>query len=280
MSKIAFRERGDTDQNEDILICLHGYAGSTRQWEPVADILSKNFKVVVPNLTHLSMGFEKAKFSEQVDELAHFIKTHYSGKKVSLCGISYGGALTWGVATTYPEMIHRVVLINPMPPNPKNSFAPSYLRYFFSYSWPTVAIYYFFRSRWGKNLLQEMAMVFRNLSGESTRDRVQSLEGRRLQFVCHMIHKFAWILNNENWSHWHRKLNQWSHNTLLIFEVYDPLFLESFYRDFAKRIKCKNTVITQGAGHISIVQESRLVAGAIREFLLRDPEDKTKDFAS
>jgi pimeloyl-ACP methyl ester carboxylesterase len=288
MSKMAFRQKGRGSENglpsepvdAPTLVLLHGYAGSVRQWDQVSDYLEKNFRLVIPNLTHLSMGINKVSFSDQVDEIAHFLKTEYPNIRVHLCGISYGGALSWALASRYPELIERVVLVNPMPPNPKKSFAPAFLRYFFSFPWPVTGIYLFLKSRFGKNILKDLALMFRNLSGEGDRERINSLEGRRLMFVCHILNKFAWIMHNEDWQYWEKKLSIWKHKCLLIYETKDPLFLESFYKNFSTIMHCRDSVLTQGAGHISIVQESKLIAGAIREFLLRDAESQEQDFAS
>ena len=278
MSKIAFRERG----SGSVLICLHGYAGNALQWDGVANQLENNFKVVIPNLSHLTMGKENITFSDQVELIATFIKTNYPNQIVSLAGISFGGSLTWALASRYPDLVDKVIFINPMPPDPKGSFALLYLKIFFEFTIKAPIIYIFLNSFIGKLFLKKVAFVFRNLQGEFENERVSNLQGRKLQFVAHLLYKFAWIINNERWSLWRYKLEFWTHDCLLIYDVRDPLFRESFYLKFSQTLACENVVQTQNAGHISIVQEPRLIAGAIREFLLRNTtmSPNNSDFAS
>lgn len=91
--------------------------------DAVAETLSKQFQVITPNLTHLYMGIKQFHFSQQLDELAKFIRETFPNQKVCLAGISYGGALSWGLALKYPQLIDKVVFVNPMPPNPAKYFA-------------------------------------------------------------------------------------------------------------------------------------------------------------
>ncbi|PWU12886.1 MAG: hypothetical protein C5B49_15545, partial [Bdellovibrio sp.] len=89
--KVAFREMGEGET----VILLHGYAGTVAQWEPLKVLLAKYYRVVLPNLGHLTLGREKRRFGQQVDEIRQFILESSPNQKVHLVGISYGGALTW-----------------------------------------------------------------------------------------------------------------------------------------------------------------------------------------
>jgi len=266
MAKISYRIKGEGK----ILICLHGYAGSVLHWDAVAESLAKQFQVVIPNLTHLYAGQEQFGFSRQIDELANFIQENFPNQKISLAGISYGGALSWGLALKYPELIDKVVFVNPMPPNPAKYFAMASLNVFFRIPLSVKMVYLFLSLPVGKYFLKEAAGVFRNLQGDFEEHRIESMRGRKLQFMSHVLWKFSWILRKEKWDMWEQKLQAWSHDCLLIYDKKDPLFHFHFYDQFSKIISSTNVVTTQGAGHISVKQESKLIAGAIREYLLRD----------
>jgi pimeloyl-ACP methyl ester carboxylesterase len=260
MTKISYRERG----SGKVLICLHGYGGSVLHWDKVAADLSQLFKVVTPNLTHLYLAKEQLTFSQQIDKIAEFIGNHFSEQPVFLAGISYGGALAWGISLRYPQLIEKVVFVNPMPPNPARFFSLPMLNWFFRLPLPPVAIHLFLASTVGKFFLQQAANIFRNET------RIESLQGRKLQFVTHILWKFSWILRHENWRHWEEQLRNWTHPCLLIYDRKDPLFHFEYYDMFAKILESQNVVTTQDAGHISIVQQPKLIAGAMREYLLRD----------
>jgi pimeloyl-ACP methyl ester carboxylesterase len=100
-TKIAFRESGSGHP----LLLLHGYAGSVLHWDHVVAGIGNHYQVIVPNLTHVFMGRNALTFSEQIEILAKFIKLNFPNKKIHLAGISYGGALVWGIALKYPELI-------------------------------------------------------------------------------------------------------------------------------------------------------------------------------
>jgi len=262
--KIAVREKGQGK----VLICLHGYAGSVLHWEKIAEDLSRLFKVVTPNLTRVYMGEKRLSFSQQIDVLAQFIENQYPQQTVFLAGISYGGALAWGLASRYPHLVDKVVLINPMPPAANRYFAMRSLRWLFSRSIPVSAIYLLIASPFGKFFLQQAGKVFRNFQNEE--DRLENLRGRKVQFISHILANFSWLLHNEDWAVWTEKLQTWSHNSMLIYDRKDPVFTSEFYDGFARTLAGTNVVTTQDAGHISILQQPKLIAGAMLEYLLRD----------
>ncbi len=112
--KIAFREVGSGPP----LILLHGYAGSVLHWDPVVENLKDNYRLIIPNLSHLFMGKEPLKFSEQVEQFARFVQENFPGQKLNFAGTSYGAALVWGMGLRHPECVAQTIFINPMPPAP------------------------------------------------------------------------------------------------------------------------------------------------------------------
>jgi pimeloyl-ACP methyl ester carboxylesterase len=266
MSKIVSREKGQGK----ILICLHGFGGSVLDWESISDELSKLFRVVTLNLTHLYMGQDKITFSNQIDEIAEFIQYHYPGESVFVAGVSFGGALSWGIASRYPKLMDKIVLINPMPPNATKYMAQPLVRLFLSLRIPRFGIYLFLNSPFGRYFLRLVAGIFRNLQGTGEQERLDNLKGKKLRFVSHILWKFSWLLRSENWNDWEKKLSTWNHECMLIYDRKDPLFTPHFYDSFAQTLASENVVTTQDAGHISISQQPKLIAGAMREYFLRD----------
>ncbi len=261
-TKIAHREAGEGP----ILLLLHGYAGSVLHWDPIVQNLKSDFKVVVPNLTHLFMGREYLSFSEQIEIMAEWIRTQYEGKKVHVAGISYGGALIWGLALRYPELVDRTVFINPMPPAPMSAFSVPILKSFFRLPWSLQAIYMILRTPMGRVFLKRAAEVFR-IDRADLWEKGSELHGRKLLFVCHVIHHFAFILRQENWRAWKMRLESWTHLSLLIYDSEDPLFEPKTYHHFQELIGCDITKEVNGAGHIAIQTKPIEIAEMMREFL-------------
>ncbi|WP_373999195.1 alpha/beta fold hydrolase [Bdellovibrio bacteriovorus] len=260
--KITFRERGQGP----ILILLHGYGGSVHHWEAVAENLSSQYRVVVPNLTHVYLSTDKLFFTVQVEVLAKFINEHFPDEKVAVAGLSYGGALAWGLATQHPHLVQKTVLINPMVTDPVKHFLPKELRFFFSVPLNLKSIYVMLSTPMGRLFLKRAAQIFRDERSEGV-TAIENLKGRKLQFVAHMIHHFSWILRSEDWNFWHQRLYTYRGDCRLIFDTEDLLFDQGAYRKFAHHIGCEDVIALTGAGHLAIKTRPETIAQLIKEFL-------------
>lgn len=262
MTKLARREVGEGP----LLVLVHGYAGSVLHWDAVVGKLKNHFRIVTPNFTHLFMGKEGLKFSEQIDLFATFLKSNYPGQKINLAGISYGGAIVWGLTLKYPELIDKTVFINPMPPDPADSFQIPILKSFFRLPLNLRTIYFILRTPMGRFFLKRAAQVFR-LERADHWERFEDLHGRKLLFVCHVIHNFAMILKKENWTAWKMRLESWTHLSLLIYDHEDPLFEPRTYQHFQELIGCDITREIHQAGHIAIQTRADEISDMMLEFL-------------
>ncbi|QDK37087.1 alpha/beta fold hydrolase [Bdellovibrio sp. NC01] len=259
--KITYRERGQGP----ILLLLHGYGGSIHHWQPVADLLESKYRVIVPNLGHLYLSTDKLTFTQQIENLAEFITVHFPNEKVNVAGLSFGGALAWGLATRYPHLVKRTALINPMVTDPVRSFTPLELRFFFTIPLNLKSIYVMLTTPMGKAFLRRSAQIFRDERSEGV-TAVERLQGRKLQFVAYMIHHFAWVLRNENWQSWSKELLTYRGECRLIFDKEDLLFTEDSYYKFAQLIGCEDVIRLEGAGHLAIKSQPQMIAEHLLEF--------------
>lgn len=262
-TKIAFRTVGEGP----LLILLHGYAGSVLHWDPVVQNLKDQFQLVIPNLSHLFMSKESRTFSQQVDIFAKFIRFYFPDRKVHLAGASYGGALLWALALRYPELVDKSIFINPMPPGPMEKFSIPVLKTIFRLPLNIPSIYMILRTPLGRFFLSKAMEVFR-VEGLGRWDDDQKLKGRRLLFVCHVIHNFSFILKSENWALWKLKFKTWTHPSLLIFDQQDPLFKPRTYHQFQDLLGCDTSQELHLAGHIATNVRGIEISEMIREFLI------------
>lgn len=260
--KITFRERGQGP----VLILLHGYGGSVHHWEACAQELAKNYRVVIPNLSHLFLSTDRIFFSVQVEALAEFVRTHFPGQKVNIAGLSFGGALTWALNLQHPNLIEKTVLINPVVPDPIPVFRLPELRYFFVMPLASRSIFVLLSTPIGKSFLKRAAAIFRDERSEGA-GRLDSLKGRRLLFVSHLIYNFAWVLRREDWSWWKQKIEKTPLRSLFIFDREDLLFSKEVYLKFSEEIKCEKVIELTGAGHLAIKSRPETIAKDIHEYL-------------
>lgn len=260
--KITYRERGQGP----LLLLLHGYGGSVHHWESIANSLSSQYRVVVPNLTHIYMSSDKLFFTVQIEVLAKFIRDTFPGEKVCVAGLSYGGALSWGLACQHPDLVKKTVLINPMVTDPIRFFLPKELKFFFSIPLNLKSVYVMLSTPLGRSFLKRAAQIFRDERSEGATS-VEHLKGRKLLFVAHMIHHFSWILRSENWNFWHQKLYTYRGDCRLIFDKEDLLFDQEAYKTFANHIGCDDVIQISGAGHLAIKTRPEDISKLITEFL-------------
>lgn len=260
--KITYREHGQGP----LLILLHGFGGSVHHWESCVEELSKHYRVVVPNLTHLFMSTDRIFFTVQVETIAQFIHTNFPGEKVFVAGLSFGAALAWALSAQRPELVLKSILINPMVPNPIPAFSLPEMRYFFVMPMNSRAIYVMLSTPIGRSFLKRAAMIFRDERSGGV-GRLDALRGRRLLFVSHLIYNFAWMLRREDWHWWREKVAQKYFPNLVIFDRDDLLFSRETYLQFAQDFHSEKVVELTGTGHLSIKARPDLITRAIHEYL-------------
>lgn len=262
--KITFREKGSGDP----LILLHGYGGSIGHWDQVAENLKSSYRVVIPNLSHVYMGLDKIFFSIQIEVLADFIRTHFPHQQVSVAGMSYGGALAWGLSVQHPELVENLILVNPLVPNPVPQFSLAELRYFFVVPISLKAIYFLLSTPIGKAFLGRSAEIFRDERAEGSVN-VHTLKGRKLMFVAHVIHRFSWLLRTADWRYWRRKLPPPSSSVLFIYDTEDTLFSKEVYQNFARDLEADEVAELTGAGHLATKTRPETISARIQDFISR-----------
>lgn len=108
--RVAYREAG----SGEVLLLIHGMAGSSESWGPVFSELVKNYRVVAPDLlghglsakprTDYSLGAFAAGLRDLLDELG--IST------ATVVGHSLGGGVAMQFIYQHPEYCQRMILIS------------------------------------------------------------------------------------------------------------------------------------------------------------------------
>lgn len=97
------------------LVLLHGLSGSWRWWRRSIDTLATRFRLLIPDL----VGFGASRTRRPVPplpdlaaDLAEWIQARETGA-VHLVGHSMGGQLAVHIAAERPELLRRLVLVDP-----------------------------------------------------------------------------------------------------------------------------------------------------------------------
>ncbi len=261
--KIRHRQIGEGP----ILVLLHGYGGNVRHWKGIIEKLKAHYCLVTPNLSQLFLSPVRLYFSVQVELVAQYLRKNFLGKRVILGGFSYGAALSWAVASQYPELVDKIILINPIVPDAKDKFVLPEIRYFFAGPVTEKSLHSLVTTPIGRDLLKTFAVAFREERAKGA-GAVEKLKGQKLVFAANLIYGLIWTLRNENWKIWQGKLQKIKGvvPSLLIYGREDKIFSPEIYKSFAEEIGAKTVHEVSGAGHLAITSNPDLISTLIREF--------------
>lgn len=235
-------------------------------WNDIVEGLKDRHRVVVPNLSHLFMSENRLLFSRIVDTVADFLRQQFPGEKFTLVGMSFGGAIAWGVSVRYPDLVEIMSLLNPLMPEPVPQFRYPEVRYFFVMPMDGRAMLRVLGSPIGVAFLRRAAGIFRPDRLETVA-RLEKLRGTKLRFVAEVIAHFSWILRNEDWSYWARSLKANKVPAMILWSKDDQLFGEEAYQFFASLLGAQENHALEKAGHLLGVSEPEVVLKYLNEFL-------------
>ncbi|MCB0394713.1 MAG: alpha/beta fold hydrolase, partial [Bdellovibrionales bacterium] len=215
-------------------VMLHGFGGNHNDWDEIArEYANEGYETIIPNFTslYLSPGREIT-FSQQVHLLRSLLEVFADEKgKVTLAGASYGGALSWAVAIAAPDLVEKIVLVNPMPPHPRKRFKDPILKIFISLAKYPAILAGFILSPAGRMMLPHLERLFRfaYLEDNAKKRNIAHMTERKLKVILHVVQRFLWICDQENWAFWESRLGNMETPTQLIWGDQDKLFDRSVY---------------------------------------------------
>jgi pimeloyl-ACP methyl ester carboxylesterase len=100
------------------LVLLHGYPQTHHAWHKIIPELARHFTVIAPDLRGLGdserpeTGYEKHIIAEDIYQLVRSL----GHEKIYLVGHDYGGSVAYFLASEYPEIVQRLIVIECAPP--------------------------------------------------------------------------------------------------------------------------------------------------------------------
>lgn len=250
--ELKYKVEGDRGP---VVVLLHGFGGGPQDWSEVLPILTRNYRVVVPNLKIFFANAKPLTFSEQVLVLSGLISSLLQRKNVSqlsLMGQSYGATLAMGACSSLNYTCQKLVLLNPMPFHPLRQVRDPHLKVLIDFSYAPSAVGLFLKSDAGKKSLHEAAKIFR--IGSDGRHEVHHFNDRKMALVEKAVERFRWIDQNEKWSDWERQVKNKKDRpeVSVLYSSHDHLFSAADYESFATQLGADVTKVIDHVGHLLI----------------------------
>jgi pimeloyl-ACP methyl ester carboxylesterase len=264
---INYREIG----SGPTVILVHGYGGTIYDWEEVSEVLSKNYRVVIPNLSSIYMDPLRAvSFSQQVTVFREFINLFKKSIKdaVYIAGGSYGAALCYGVAIEEPNLVDRVALLNPMPPHPKDLIGNTAVKLLMEASKFPPAIILLLKSPAGRLGIKYIQKIFNVpwIKSNAQKNRLEKITTRKAKLIAHVLQRFTWINEVEDWAQWEKRLGYLKTPVHILWGSRDNLFIDGTYGRLSEKFpSCEITKI-DGGRHILMKERPEEVARILQKF--------------
>ena len=103
-----------TQGEGDLVILLHGFPEFWYSWRHQLPALARHFKVVIPDLRGYNDS-DKPATGYDLDTLATDIRGLIYGlgySKAHIVGHDWGGAIAWHMAQRFPQVMHRLAILN------------------------------------------------------------------------------------------------------------------------------------------------------------------------
>jgi pimeloyl-ACP methyl ester carboxylesterase len=106
----------DNNKNENTLLLLHGFGAQAEfQWYKQIAVLSKDYRVIVPNLLYFGGSKPKTKQLYTLHDQAQMVESLIEFLKIdtfSILGISYGGLVSMEYYRAHKDKIEKIILID------------------------------------------------------------------------------------------------------------------------------------------------------------------------
>ena len=112
--RLHVRDRGP--RAAPALLMLHGFGSSLHTWQPWADALEDQMRVISVDLpgAGLSAPDPTGDYADERSlDILLALLDHLQIERISLLGNSLGGRMAWRFAVAHPERVDRLVLISP-----------------------------------------------------------------------------------------------------------------------------------------------------------------------
>ena len=250
------------------VIVIHGFGGSMWQWEHQQVPLSREFRLLTPDLIGSGLS-AKPDIEYRPDEMLDYFVAFMDAlniQRAALVGNSMGAGLAIGMALEHPDRVSKLVLIDGFPANVRERLtspsiqraldtpAPSWLASFGNWLFGGLLI---------ESVLKEMvhdpALLTPAVVERSNRNRQRPGVMRPLMTARGTLPLWE--------TGYAKRIGQIRHPTLIVWGEKDRVFPIAVGEDLHRTITPSSLVRIPNAGHIPQWEQPDLVNPAMIDFL-------------
>ena len=101
-----------------ILVLLHGLGASCERWLNVAPMLSKYFRIIIPDIIGFGHSDKSSTEEYRMDYFVRFLQAFLDklniGRPIILCGHSFGGYLATEFSIAFNNRVDKLILVAPV----------------------------------------------------------------------------------------------------------------------------------------------------------------------
>ncbi|MES2770334.1 MAG: alpha/beta hydrolase [Bdellovibrionota bacterium] len=253
------------------VILVHGYGGTIYDWDEVAALLAKNYHVVIPNLSSIYMDPLRAvSFSQQVTVFREFINLFKKSAKdtIYIAGGSYGAAICYGVAIEESNLVDRVALLNPMPPHPRDLLKNSAMKLLMEASKLPAAVVLLLKSPAGRLGMKYIQRIFNVpwIKSNAQKNRLEKITTRKAKLIAHVLNRFTWINEVEDWEQWEKRLGYLKTPVHIIWGDKDNLFISGTYERLSEKFPSCEITKVEGGKHVLMKERPEEISRILIKF--------------
>jgi pimeloyl-ACP methyl ester carboxylesterase len=261
--RIHYQEAGSARDDSPVLLLVHGWAGCAADWEKLLAVLPPTLRAIAVDLPGCGLSDKPDAPYDMpffLDALRSFCAA-LGLTRLVLAGHSMGGLVAVHFTARFPDMVEKLVLIDPYGLKGEEVG----LR-FLARLGPVVNLAFLLNTRlfieWAMkaNVLHEPAPGLLKSTVESTAGSILGREGARA-----LARTTKSLIARE---HVEVLLPTLSHETLLLWGEQDRLLPPRWAEQFASRLRSAEVHRIAGAGHMPMLEEPEAVAELITEFIL------------
>ena len=260
IDNVSLHVRDDGPRSAPVLILLHGLGSSLHTWEPWANALSSEFRVIRFDLPGSGLSAPDPG-NDYTDARSHALlealMDSLGVSRATLIGNSMGGRIAWSFAERYPDRIDKLVLISP------DGFASPG----FAYDQPaevpgSLSLMRFALPKWMLRMSLEPAYANRALLTDRVVTRYHDLllaPGARDAMLQRMRQT---VLTDPL-----PRLARIAAPTLILWGERDAMIPVSNAADYLRAISGARLVTLPGSGHVPFEEAPEVSLNAVRAFL-------------